>query len=55
MAPHFVTFFQNNDNMMGGPKHVAKPAHANTANQKTESKGFNAIIIDITPRTIVEI
>src|SRR5699024_2860884 len=33
----------------GGPKQVANPAQANTANQKTESKGLMAIVIAINP------
>src|SRR5699024_8499053 len=55
IAPHFVTPFQNSERMIGGPKHVASPAHANTASQKTESSGFSAMMMPNPPMTAVAI
>src|SRR5690625_1119494 len=55
ISPVFVTIFQNRDKMIGGPKHVASPAHANTASQNTESSGFRAMMIANAPSAPVAI
>src|SRR5699024_896078 len=55
IAPILVTPFQNSERMIGGPKHVASPAHANTASQNTETSGFKAMMIANAPSTAVAI
>src|SRR5699024_12223016 len=53
IAPILVTPFQKIERIIGGPKHVARPAHANTASQNTESSGFRAMMIANAPSTAV--
>src|SRR5699024_10097518 len=51
----FRDTFPEQERMMGGPKQVASPAHANTASQNTESSGFSAMMIPNPPMTAVAI